>query len=53
MYRNRKTFRNIAKYMDFCYKYQLTNENSWQERKEEGQGFNRRYYVLLHYNKNW
>ena len=49
MYKNRKTFRNIAKYMTFCYKYGLTNSNSFQERLQDKDG----YYVVLHYNKNW
>jgi len=52
-YANRKTFRNMTKYMDFCYLHKLTKANSFQEYKEEGQGFNKRYYVVLHYNKTW
>jgi hypothetical protein len=28
MYRNQKTFKGMAKMLDFCYKHKLTRENS-------------------------
>jgi len=28
MYKNKKTFRGMAKMLDFCYKHHLSNENS-------------------------